>query len=178
MTKIIISVIATTGPSGPLYQLVDNLNNQNSEVSIGRSEDSLDVIIDDSSASSEQKLVIDEANILAILAENGEIEDYVFGIRAPLSSANTIVPVGIPIRTNISGVPRDFQDWFVPQSAEVWKNTVLGEFIYHNNPNPSGLPYLLASEADIIRQLDPDTFSFMTLAELETEVALPNWTKL
>ncbi len=175
MTKITIPVDSAKN-GGALYTLVDDLSNLNSEVS--KTRDNGNLIIDDSPANAEQKLVIDEATILSILAEGGEIEDYLFGIRAPLSSANTIVPVGLPIRTNISGIPRDFQDWFVPQSAEVWKNTVLGEFIYYNNPNPSGLPNLLASEAEIIRQLNTNTFSFLTVAEVQALILDTDWVKL
>lgn len=175
MTKIIVPVESAEN-GGPLYTFVDDLSNLNSEVSKKREGDNL--IIDDSGASSEQKLELDEATILSILAEGGDVEGYVFGIKAPLSSSNVDVPVGLPIRANVNNETRTFKDWFVPQSAEIWKNTVTSEFIYYNNPNPSGLPYLLASEAELIRQIDTDNYSFMTVAEVAIEVALPNWVKL
>ena len=177
MAKITISVIATTGPVGPLYQLVDNLNNQNSEVSIGRSIDGLDSIIDDSDASAEQKMIIDEVTILDILAENGQIENYLFGIRQPSASATTDIPVGVPSRTFILGAVKNFSQWFA-SNADVWSNNVTDEIIYFNSPNPSDSVILTASESELIRQLDPDTFSFMTVDEVLTEVALPNWIKL
>lgn len=134
-------------------------------------------IIDDSNASPDQKLVIDEAQILEILAEGGEIENYLFGIKAPLSSSNIDVPEGIPLRLNIVDEVRNFKNWF-SNNAGVWKNTTTGELIYYNNPNPSGGPILKASEAEIIRQLDTNTYSFLTVAEVQEEVEDPDWVKL
>ena len=177
MTKITIPVDSATGPDGPLYSLVDNLNNQNSEISMTRDESGDNLIIDDSAASSGQKLEIDEATILSILAESGDIEGYLFGIKAPLTSANIDVPVGVPLRTNKVGDVKNFKDWFLP-SSEVWKNTGSGKLIYYNNPDPSGHENLLASEAELIRQIDTNNYSFMTVAEVQAEVALVGWVKL
>ena len=175
MTKITIPVDSAKN-GGNLYTMVDDLTNLNSEVSRTRNNDNL--IINDELASPEQKLEIDETNILAILAEiGGEIENYLFGIKAPLTSANIDVPVGVPLRTNKVGDVKTFKDWFLP-SSEVWKNTGTGELIYYNNPDPSGHANLLASEAELIRQIDINNYSFMTVAEVQIEVALQNWVKL
>ena len=162
---------------GTLYPLVDDLTNLNSEVSNTRDENGDNLIIDDSGASSEQKLEIDEANILAILAVDGEIENYLFGIRQPSASASLDVPVGVPSRTFILGEIKTFARWYA-SNADVWLNTVTDEIIYYNSPNPSDGVILTASECEIIRQLDTGTYSFLTVAEVQAEVAGPNWAKL
>ena len=175
MTKITIPVDSAKS-GGALYTLVDDLSNLNSEVS--KTRDNRNLIIDDGPATSEQKLEIDEQTIIDILGETGgQIEDYLFGIRAPLSSANVVVPVGVPLRTNKVGDVKTFKDWFLP-SSEIWKNTVLNELIYYNNPNPSGSPNLKASEAELIRQIDVTKYSFLTVAEVQALIVDTDWVKL
>lgn len=175
MTKIVIPIEAATGPSGSLFDLVNNVGNLYNEVT--KIPDSVNFTMDDVGASPDQKLVINESNILSILATGGDISAYLFGIRAPISSALIDVPVGVPLRTNILGEVKLFKDWFLP-GAEVWQNSSLGEIIYYNNPNPSGSPDLLASEAELIRQIDISAYSFLTISEVETIVAGSGWIKL
>ena len=176
MTKITIPVDSAKN-GGNLYTMVDDLSNLNSEVTKGRDSSGDNLIVDDSLASSEQKLELDETAILLILAEGGEIEDYLFGIKAPIASSNIDVPVGVPHRLFKLLSVKLFSQWFSPAS-EVWKNTTTNEIIYYNNPMPEGLSNLLASEAELIRQIDTNNYSFMTVAEVQIEVALPNWVKL
>ena len=179
-TKIIIPITATTGPSGLLYDLVDNLTNQNSAVQKVRVGTNLE--ISDEGVPPEQELVIDEVNILAILAEGGEIEGNLFGIRQPSASASIDVPVGVPSRTFILGEVKTFARWYA-SNADVWLNNVTDEIIYYNSPNPSDSLILKASEADIIRQIDTLNYSFLTVAEVQEivnpeGVPDPNWVKL
>ena len=95
MTKITIPIAATTGPGGALYSLVDNLSNQNSEVE--KTQEGSNLVIDYTNVvKPENKLNADESVILSILAEGGNIEDYLFGIRQPSASATLDVPEGVP----------------------------------------------------------------------------------
>ena len=179
MTKIIIPA-ATAEVGGTLFDVVYNGSILNSEVA--NTLENGNRIIDDTNASPGQKLVIEEATILEILAEGGEIENYLFGIRQPSASASIDVPEGVPLRLFILEDVRNFSEWF-SNNADVWLNTVLSEIIYYNNPNPSGGPILKASEAEIIRQIDTNTFSFHTVAEVQAIVRPggvpdPNWVKL
>ncbi len=162
---------------GSLYPLVDDLTNLNSEVSNTRDESGDNLIIDDTGASSEQKLEIDEANILAILAVGGEIENYLFGIRQPSASATLDVPVGVPSRLFILGAVKMFSQWFA-SNASVWLNNVTDEIIYYNQPNPSDAIILTASESEIIRQIDTGTYSFLTVAEVQAIIVDTDWVKL
>lgn len=169
---------------GALYPLVDDLTNLNSEVSNTRDESGDNLIIDDSNASSEQKLVIDEANILAILAAGGEIENYLFGIRQPSASAGIKVPEEVPMRefilyskSPVAANLKTFGQWF-DNNASLWLNEVTDEIIYYNQPNPSNSIILTASESDIIRRIDELNYSFMTVSEVQSEVENPDWVKL
>ena len=172
----------TAEVGGNLFDLVYNgsvLNSEVADIIAGTNR-----IIDDTNASPSQKLVIDEAGILDILAEGGDIENYLFGIRQPSASASLKVPEGVPLREFIlyntdpvAANLRNFSQWY-SNNADVWLNEVSDEIIYYNNPNPSGGPILKASEADIIRNIDTDNYSFLTVAEVQTIVLDPNWVKL
>ena len=183
MTKIIIPIAATTGPGGALYSLVDNLSNQNSEVE--KTQEGTNLVIDFTNVvKTENKLNADEAVILSILAESGDIENYLFGIRQPSASASIDVPVGVPARTfilyNLNPLPqyiKNFGEWF-SNNASVWLNNVTDEIIYYNQPNPSNAIILKASESELIRQIDTGTYSFLTVAEVQTIILDPNWVKL
>ena len=174
MSKIIIPA-ATAEVGGNLFDLVYNGSILNSEVA--NTLENGNRIIDDANASAGQKLVITESGIIEILAEGGEIENYLFGIRQPSASAALDVPEGVPLRLFILGDVRNFSEWF-SNNADVWLNEVNDEIIYYNNPNPSGGPILKASEAEIIRQIDTVSYSFLTVAEVQAIVLDPNWVKL
>ena len=174
MTKITIPP-ETAEVNGSLFDLVYNGSILNSEVT--NTFENGNRVIDDTNASPEQKLVIEETQILEILTEAGEIEDYLFGIRQPSSSATIDVPEGVPSRLFILGAIKDFSQWFA-SNADVWLNEVTDEIIYYNSPNPSDGIILKASEAEIIRQIDIGTYSFLTVAEVQAIILDPNWTKL
>jgi hypothetical protein len=174
MTKITIPVDSAKN-GGALYILVDDLSNLNSEVS--KTRDNGILIIDDVNASPDQRLVIDEATILSILAETGDIEGYLFGIKQPSASATIDVPVGVPARTFILGAVKNFSQWFA-NNADVWLNNVTNEILYFNQPNPSDSIILKASEAELIRQIDTGTYSFLTVAEVEALIVNTDWVKL
>jgi len=158
---------------GSLHTLALDLTIVNTEVS--RTTEGDNLIIDDENASAEQKMSPDETTILSILTVGGQIEDYLHGIRAPISIATEDVPEGVPIRTNKFGTVKKFVDWFLP-GAEVWKKDDNSEVIFYNNPNPSAGTLLTASESELIRQIDTATYSFMTVEEVTAEVA-NGWTK-
>ena len=175
MTKITIPVDSAKN-GGALYILVDDLSNLNSEVS--KTRDNGTLIIDDSSASPDQKLEIDEATILSILAETGgDIEGYLFGIKQPSSSANLDVPTGVPSRLFILGAVKMFSQWFA-SNADVWLNSVTNEILYFNQPNPSDSIILKASESELIRQIDTLNYSFLTVAEVQALIVNTDWVKL
>ena len=186
MSKIIIPA-ATAEVGGTLFDLVYNGSILNSEVA--NTLENGNRIIDDTNASAGQKLVITEEGILEILAEGGDIENYLFAIRQPSASASLKVPEGVPLREfilwNLNPVDaniKNFGQWY-SLNADVWLNEVIDEIIYYNNPNPSGGPILKASEAEIIRQIDTDNNSFLTVAEAQAitspgGVPDPNWVKL
>jgi len=175
MTKITIPVTAAQN-GGALYTLVDDLTNTNSEVI--KYPDGANLIIEfPANARPENKFKGDQSVILAVLAEGGEIEDYLFGIKGPISAANVQVPVGVPLRLNILQEARVFKDW-LDNNADAWKNTTDSEIIFYNNPSPSRSIILKASEAELIRQINTANYSFLTIDEVQTEVAGPNWVKL
>ena len=165
---------------GALHTLAINLTVTNSQVDI-TTQGSISTI-DDENARAEQKVTPDEATILSVLAVGGEIEDYLHGIRAPISGGNSIagldVPDGVPQDTFIFplGNKRTILQWFA-NNAEVWKKDDNSEIIFYNNPLPSGGVVLKASESELIRQMDTVNISFMTVEEVQTEV-VTGWTKL
>lgn len=197
MTKITIPIVSALEPGGTLVEFVANLSHVYS--AINKIPDAVNLTIQDENpeAPPDQKLVLDQDIILDILAATGDIENYLFGIRQPSASASLKVPGGVPLRefilynTNpIAANLRDFSQWY-SNNADVWLNDATDEIIYYNNPNPSGGPILKASEAEIIRQLDPNandselpqTYTFLTIAEVQEVVKPggvpdPNWVKL
>jgi len=174
-TKVTIPIGAVKN-GGNLYVLIDDLTNLNSQVSRGRDVTGTNIIIDDFNANVQQEIELDESVILSILAEGGEIEDHLFAIKQPSSSASVNVPPGVPSRLFMLGAVRNFSEWFAT-NADLWINNVTNEFIYYVSPNPSDGLILKGSEAEIIRQLDVTKYSFLTIAEVQTLVLDTNWVK-
>lgn len=175
MTKIRIPLVAyQTIPA--IYKLVDDLTNLNSQATKHAEGDNL-IIEFPTNIKDENKFKGDESVILSILAEGGEIEDYLFAIKQPNASSTTDVPEGVPSRLFRLGAVRNFSQWF-GGNAEVWVNDTTNEFMYYNLPNPSDAIILKASESELIRQLDTNTFSFHTVAEVKVFEQDPNWVKL
>ena len=176
MTKITIPVDSAKS-GGNLYTLVDDLTNLNSEVS--KTRDNGNLIINDNAASSEQKIIIDQATLLSILAEGGEVTEYLMGIRMPSTFSATDVPAGLPWRVNVLGTTRRFRDWFL-DGAEVWIKVGGDEFLFYTNP-AAGLAspseYLTGSQMEIIRQLNTVTITILTVSEVQTLVA-SGWNKV
>jgi hypothetical protein len=153
---------------GALYTLIDDLTNLNSQVD--RIRENSDLIIDDIASS--VKIEVDQATLLSILGESGEIEEALFAVKMPTSFANTIVPAGVPYRDNVIGNARQFDEWFITGS-EVWIDATNGFFVFYTNPlGVAGAEstYLKASEIELIRQLDTVNISILTLEEAQTEV--------
>ena len=188
--KVTIPQIAATGPGGALYDLVDNLSNINSEAVKYPEGDNLIIEFPDN-IKDENKFRGDQDIILSILDNSGEIEGYLFGIKQPSASVGIDVPIGVPLRLFKGDGVRNFLQWFA-NNAQTWINNVTDEIMYYTDPNPSGVSILKASEAEIIRQLDPNaddpdqethTFSFLTVAEVQEIVKPggipdPNWEEI
>ena len=175
MSIVTIPVVEAEGPGGSLYTLVDNLTNLNSQIT--RARNNGDLILNDENAAPEQKAVIDEANLLAILAAGGETENYLFAIEAPQSLVNVIVPVGVPYRTFKLGDEKTFKQWFDVE-AEVWQNTTTNRVLFYTDPRPTAQAILKASEAELIRQINPADINFLTIAEAQDLVSDPDWVKI
>jgi hypothetical protein len=167
--KITIPVSAAKN-GGNLYTLVDDLTNTNSGITKQTVNTDL-LITDDPSI----PVNMDQANLLAILAEAGEVEERLMAIKMPTSFANTAVPVGVPYRENVIGNARQFDEWFL-YGAEVWIDSTNGFFVFNTNPLGSVAAqsqYLKGSQMEIIRQLDAVNISILNLEEAQTEVDDP-----
>ena len=163
---------------GNLYPMIDDLSNLNSEVS--KTRDNGVLTIDDTNTSESQKLAMDQANLLLILAESGgEMTEYIMGIRVPNTFAVQDVPVGLPKRKNVLGEIRKIKDWYV-DGAEVWREDGGNEFIFYTNPFgglSSIADYLTGSEMEIIRQVNVSTHTILSVEEVAVIVAT-GWTKV
>lgn len=136
-----------------------------------------DMIINDANTSF--KIILNQAELLAILAEGGEVEEAVFGIRCPNTLANQSVPVSLPYHTNILGDVDLFKNWF-GEGSEVWREDAGDEFIFYNNPigrNAALSDYLKGSQIEIIRQLDGVNITILAVAEVAAVVS-SGWTKV
>lgn len=122
------------------------------------------------------KLVMNQQAIINILAEGGEVSEYLAGIRAPNTLGAVTVPVGLPERTNILGQTVNFLNWF-SNKAELWVEDVGDEFIFYTNPFAGSVDkYLTASQMEIIRQINTGTITILTVAEVQAVVE-SGWTK-
>jgi len=176
MAKITVPVTSAQN-GGNLYALIDDLTNLNSQVT--RIRDNGSLVIDDTEADGFQKLNTDQVQLLEILAETGELEEHLMGIHGNNTLANTLVPVGLPIRTNALGDVKVFKDWFLPGS-ELWTEDAGTGIAFLTNP-AAGLSapsdYLTGSQMEIIRQLDVVNYSILTVDEL-TALTASGWTKV
>ena len=122
--KIFIPV-ESAEQGGNLYPLIDDLSNLNLEVS--KTRDNGVLTVDDTDSRESQKLQMDQATLLTILAETGgEMTEYIMGIRVPNTFAVQDVPNGLPRRKNVLGEIRKIKDWFV-DGAEVWREDGSGD---------------------------------------------------
>jgi len=176
MSLITIPVVAAQN-GGNLYTLVDDLTNLNSEVSRLRQND--DLLIDDIEAS--VSIEIDETLLLSILAEGGEVEQYLFAVNAPLSLGVTPVPAGVPYRDNAINEVKQFKDWFL-FGSELWINNTTSRIIFYSNPLGAQADisqYLKGSEVKLIKDVDSANINILTLDEAQAAiVADPDFVKV
>jgi hypothetical protein len=163
---------------GNLYTLVDDLTNLNSQVAKSQENDIL--TIDDTNATLEQKIPMDQATLLSILAEpNGEISEHLMAIRATNVLAGTLVPAGLPIRQFADGSVVTFIQWFLP-GAELWDEDGGNDIIFYTNP-AAGLAaitdFLTGSQMEIIRQLDTINYSILSTEDADV-ITATGWTKV
>lgn len=119
-------------------------------------------------------------DVADILAEGGEVSEYLMAVRAPIALLDTDVPVGLPKRTTLDGtateVPKQFKNWFVP-GAEIWKKDDDTEIIFYTNPFAANEnQYLTGSEISIINAISPSV-TILTITDAEIETAT-GWEKL
>ena len=164
-----------------IYKIVDDLANINSQALKYREGDNIIVEFPDN-IKDENKFKGDQDMILLILDNGGQIENYLFGIKQPSSSAGIDVPVGVPLRLFKGDGVRNFLQWFALNS-QTWINNVTDEIMYYTDPNPSGVAILKASEAKLIKDIDPENFTFHTISEVQEilkpgGVTDPNWNSI
>lgn len=175
--KIIVDVDSAKN-GGNLYTLVDDLTNLNSQVVKTQSNDIL--TIDDTDVVPDQKIVMDQATLLSILAEpNGEMTEHLMAIRATNVLAGTLVPAGLPIRQFADGTVVTFIQWFLP-GAELWDEDGGNDIIFYTNPAAglaSPADYLTGSQMEIIRQLDIIDYSILSTVDADV-ITATGWTKV
>lgn len=175
--RVTIPIIAAKN-GGNLYALIDDLTNTNSAVS--NTPQGTNVILDDGKANN--KIGMDQALLLSILAEGGEIEHELMAIKMPTSLGTTTVPDGVPYRDNVIGGARKFSEWFF-WGAEVWIDNTNNQIVFYSNPLGAiadKSQYLKGSEMELIRQLDTVNISILNLEEARAEVedATKNYVKV
>lgn len=139
--------------------------------------DNGNVIINDDNAT--VKMIINEAELLAILAADGEVEEHLMSIQATAAINITLVPSELPASKFITGGARQFFEWFMP-GAEAWTEDEDNGIIFRTNPlaglvNKTG--YLKGSEMKTIKDLDPEKYSILTNAEADA-ITKNGWTPL
>ena len=178
--KLFISVDGVkTG--GALHDLAKDLAIVNSGVRKEPLVTNTDVqLIDDTDAPQAQKLKMDQVQLLEILADpDGEMTEYIMGIRVPNSLATQPVPDGLPFRKNALGEVRLIKDWFLPGS-QIWREDGGDEFIFYTNIAgglASVADYLTGSQMEIIRQLDIVNHFILSVEEVALIVA-SGWTEV
>lgn len=178
--KLKLSVsYAKTG--GALHTLANDLSIVNSGVLKEPDEnDETILIIDDDAAPPSQKLKMDQTQLLEILTDpNGEMSEYIMGIRVPNTYATQPVPDGLPIQKNALGEVRLIKDWFLPGSV-IWQEDGGDEFIFYTNPAgglASKSDYLTGSQIEILRQVDIVNHFILSVEEVAVIVA-SGWTQV
>ncbi len=116
-----------------------------------------------------------------ILAETGEVEEYLMAVRSPISIMSTDVPDTLPKYLGLDDtgtlVAKTFSAWF-NTGVELWKKDDDSEIIFYTNPfagNASS--YLKGSEIKIINDLGAPV-SILTIADATTLIDAGGWNKL
>lgn len=118
--------------------------------------------------------------INTLLANGGEMEEYLMAIHAGIDLLADTVPDGCPNRMtyNTSGaqVPKTFNNWLVPGS-DFWKKDDNTEILFLTNPFAGNEDkYLKASEIKLIADL-PNTIEILKQADAMA-LLLTGWTKI
>ena len=130
-------------------------------------------------ASDDFKLSIGEVN--NILAQGGEVYEYLMAISANIAIMSTDVPATLPNYQKLDDtgtlVAKQFSDWLVP-GAEVWKKDDNTRVLFYTNPFAGNAnSYLKGSEIKIINDINPAAIDVLTIADAQALVAT-GWTKL
>lgn len=160
---------------GALHTFALNLDLTNSEVV--KASDGTNVFYDDTNASVSNKIPMDQATLLLILANSGEMTEHIMYIQATDTIAGTPVSVGLPRREFLLGSIKDFLQWY-GQNSEVWTEDPGTGVLFSTNVFAENAPdeYLKGSEMEIIRQLD--TINYFILNETEKDALIVSgWTK-
>jgi hypothetical protein len=159
----------------PLQSFYDDLIKVNSQLLVQTVNGN--VVINDSSAT--VKVVINEDDLLSILAAGGEVEEHLMSIQATATINTTLVPSELPFSKFITGGARQFFQWFMPGS-EAWTENAGNGIMFRSNPL-AGLVgkegYLKGSEMKVIKDLDSENYSIKTNAEADA-ITATGWTKL
>ena len=159
----------------PLQAFYDDLIKINSQLSVVT--DNGNVIIRDDNAT--VKMIINESQLIDILAAGGEVEEHEMSIQATATINTTLVPPELPASKFITGGARQFFEWFMP-GAEAWTEDGSNGIMFRTNPlaglvNKTG--YLKGSEMKKIKDLESENYSILTNAEADT-ITASGWTPL
>lgn len=135
---------------------------------------------DDVNATAADSFEFSLADVASILAEGGEVSEYLMAVQSPIALLDTDVPEGLPNRLTLDGtateVAKQFKNWLVP-GAEIWVKDDDTEILFYTNPFAGGVSqYLKGSEISIINSI-AGTVSILTIANAELETST-GWTKL
>ena len=112
----------------------------------------------------------------SILANGGEVYEYLMAIRAPYAILETNVPAGLPKNVYFDGAAKTFRAWF-SYGAEVWIKDDNTEVIFYTNPFAGNENlYLKGSEIKIIHDISAQV-NAITIADAEG-ITLTGWTKI
>jgi hypothetical protein len=132
---------------------------------------------DDTNAYAVDTFNLNETQLLALLSNSGDIEEYLMGIHAPYSLLNQDVPVGLPNRLAFDNTVKKFKNWIV-KGAEIWIKDDNSEICFYTNPfalNQNN--YLKGSEIELIKNIAPGQIDILRISEVQILVET-GWTKV
>lgn len=132
---------------------------------------------DDTNAYAIDSFNLGETQLLALLSNGGEIEEYLMSIHAPYSLLNQDVPVGLPNRLAFDDTVKKFKNWIV-KGAEVWIKNDDSEICFYTNPFAlNQANYLKGSEIEIIKNIAPSQIDILRTSDVQVLVET-GWTKV
>ena len=149
---------------GALADLAINLTQTNSDIAI--TSDATHVIYDDTNAGILNKIEINQATLIDVLAASGNVTEHIMYLKVTDTIVNTTVPVDIPKRTFRLGAIKNFGEWF-PSDSEIWTENPGTGVLFSTNAFASNAlsEYLTGEEMDIIRLLDDVNYSILNEEE-------------